>query len=266
MKSTSTKNTMMKKAGLVIALSAMSIASVSYAAKAESKAVPAASATASKIDENSPEPQKLAYSFGYLFGKSYTESVKDLDINSFIQGFREGYAGQSVSLTEAQMKAAIIQFKQSQDAQEMKAFKAEADKNAKAGQDFLAENAKKPGVVTTKSGLEYLVIQQGKGKQPSSTSQVKVHYEGRLIDGTVFDSSIDRGEPLTFPLDQVITGWTEGLQLMKEGSKYRFFIPAKLAYGETGANTIPPNSTLVFDVELLEVIKADAIKAEAPKK
>lgn len=120
---------------------------------------------------------------------------------------------------------------------------------------FLAENAKKAGVKTTASGLQYEVITEGKGARPKATDQVKVHYEGKLVDGTVFDSSVKRGEPVTFPLNQVIPGWTEGVQLMTVGSKYRLVIPAALGYGEQGAGPIPPNAVLVFEVELLDIVK-----------
>lgn len=208
----------------------------------------------SSIGANSTELQKVGYSFGYIMGKSNTEAVKDLDVNSFIQGFRDGYAGKPAGLSEEQMKAALLEYKQKQEAQDMKAFEQQARLNADAGARFLAENAKKPGIRTTASGLQYEVIRQGTGKRPAATAKVTVHYEGKLIDGTVFDSSIDRGEPVTFPLNQVIPGWTEGLQLMQEGAKYRLFIPARLGYGETGAgNSIGPNSTLIFEVELLKV-------------
>ncbi len=126
--------------------------------------------------------------------------------------------------------------------------------NQAAGEKFLAENAQKPGVITTSSGLQYLVFGEGTGALPKATDNVTVHYKGTTIDGKEFDSSYSRGEPATFPLNRVIAGWTEGLQLMKEGAKYRFFIPSNLAYGERGAgNLIGPNSALVFDVELIKV-------------
>lgn len=132
----------------------------------------------------------------------------------------------------------------------------EANKAAKeAGIEFLKKNAEKEGVITTASGLQYMVLTEGNGKSPKATDQVKCHYEGMLIDGTLFDSSLQRGTPATFPLNRVIAGWTEGLQLMKEGSKFRFFIPFELGYGPQGAGaSIPPYSTLIFDVELIEVI------------
>jgi len=126
--------------------------------------------------------------------------------------------------------------------------------NIKKGKDFLVENAKKKGVVQTESGLQYKVITEGEGEHPAATNQVKVHYHGTLIDGTVFDSSVDRGEPITFGLNQVIKGWTEGVQLMKPGAKYEFYIPSELAYGERGSGQIGPNETLIFEVELIEVL------------
>lgn len=134
------------------------------------------------------------------------------------------------------------------------------EENLKKGQEYLAENAKREGVVTTKSGLQYEVLKEGDGKSPSATDVVKCHYEGRLIDGTVFDSSYKRGEPSEFALNKVIKGWTEGLQLMKEGSKYRFYIPYNLAYSSQGVSVILPYSALIFDVELIEVKKKDKSK------
>ncbi|MBR1564945.1 MAG: FKBP-type peptidyl-prolyl cis-trans isomerase [Paludibacteraceae bacterium] len=123
------------------------------------------------------------------------------------------------------------------------------------GELFLEENKKKEGVITTESGLQYEVLKQGKGKKPAATDKVRVHYHGTLIDGTVFDSSVDRGEPAEFYLNQVIAGWTEGLQLMPEGSKYKFYIPQELGYGSRAAGQIPPFSTLIFEVELLKIVK-----------
>ena len=143
-----------------------------------------------------------------------------------------------------------------------------AEENAKAGEKYLTENKAKDGVKTTDSGLQYKVDKAGEGAQPKASDTVKVHYTGKLIDGTVFDSSVERGEPVTFKVQEVIPGWIEGLQLMKTGGKYTFYIPSKLGYGEFGAGpTIPPNSVLVFDVELLEILPeeaADKPAAEAP--
>ena len=127
--------------------------------------------------------------------------------------------------------------------------------NKTIGREFMEQNAKNDSVVQTQSGLQYMVLKEGTGAKPGPTDEVTVHYTGKLLDGTVFDSSVERGEPATFPLDKVIAGWTEGLQLMSEGSKYRLFIPSELAYGSKGTGDILPNSTLIFDVELIKVEK-----------
>src|SRR5581483_2855080 len=148
----------------------------------------------------------------------------------------------------------------------MEERKALADKNQQASDQFLADNAKKPGVKTTASGLEYEVLTEGKGPHPTKDDKVTVNYKGTLIDGTVFDSSYDRGQPATFPLANVIPGWTEGLQLMTPGSKYKLYIPSNLGYGERGAGLkIGPNETLIFEVELMKVEKGEAPKADADK-
>ena len=249
---------MMKKTFVLIGCGVLSALNVGCAATSAKPAVTTSSAVleTTKVTESSSEPQKIGYSFGYLMGKSNSEAVKDLDVNTFLQGFKDGYDGKDAVLTEEQMKTTLLQYKKSQDAAEMKAFEQKAKENIEAGAKFLAENGKKPGVITTKSGLQYQVLKQGTGKRPTATSKVTVHYEGRLINGTVFDSSIDRGEPITFALNQVIAGWTEGVQLMQEGAKYRFAIPSNLAYGETGAGeSIEPDSSLIFDVELSEFFK-----------
>lgn len=211
---------------------------------------------AKEINNTSSEAEKIGYSFGYLMGRSNADTLKDLDLDAFSQGLKTAAAGQKSSLSDEEMTQVLTQYKRQSDAKELIVLKQKAEENAKAGKAFLQENAKKPGVKTTKSGLQYLVLKEGKGKSPSVNSNVRVHYEGRLIDGTVFDSSIARQQPVDFRTTQVITGWTEGLQLMKVGAKYRFFIPADLAYGQIGSgDIIEPNSTLIFDIELLEIIK-----------
>lgn len=211
---------------------------------------------AKEINNTSSEAEKIGYSFGYLMGRSNADTLKDLDLDAFSQGLKTAAAGQKSSLSDEEMTQVLTQYKRQSDAKELIVLKQKAKENAKAGKAFLQENAKKPGVKTTKSGLQYLVLKEGKGKSPSANSNVRVHYEGRLIDGTVFDSSIARQQPVDFRTTQVITGWTEGLQLMKVGAKYRFFIPADLAYGQIGSgDIIEPNSTLIFDIELLEIIK-----------
>ena len=211
---------------------------------------------AKEVTNKSPEAEQVGYSFGYLMGKSNADSLQGIDLDAFSVGLKAAAAGKQATLSEEDMARVLTQFKRQAEAKELITLKKQADENAKIGQAFLAENAKKPGIKTTKSGLQYQILQEGKGKSPSANSNVRVHYEGRLIDGTVFDSSIARNQPVVFRTTQVITGWTEGLQLMKEGAKYRFFIPAELAYGQIGSgDVIEPNSTLIFDVELLEITK-----------
>ncbi len=211
---------------------------------------------AKDINKKSSQAEQVGYSFGYLMGRSNAESLQGMDLDAFSAGLKSATAGQKSALSDEEMAGILTQFKKQNEAKELIALKQKAEENAKIGQAFLAENAKKTGIKVTKSGLQYQVIQEGKGKSPKANSNVRVHYEGRLIDGTVFDSSIARNQPVDFRTSQVITGWTEGLQLMKEGAKYRFFIPAALAYGQIGSgDVIEPNSTLIFDVELIEVMK-----------
>ncbi len=211
---------------------------------------------AKDINKKSSQAEQVGYSFGYLMGRSNAESLQGMDLDAFSAGLKSATAGQKSTLSDEEMASILTQFKKQNEAKELIALKQKAEENAKIGQAFLAENAKKAGIKVTKSGLQYQVIQEGKGKSPKANSNVRVHYEGRLIDGTVFDSSIARNQPVDFRTSQVITGWTEGLQLMKEGAKYRFFIPAALAYGQIGSgDVIEPNSTLIFDVELIEVMK-----------
>ena len=179
----------------------------------------------------------------------------NLNIDDFAQAIKDVIAGNDLKVSNQEAQTLVNDFFAQQEAKQKEAA-AEAGKVAKAvGEDFLAENAKKDGVTVLPSGLQYEVIKEGNGKKPGATSQVKCHYEGTLVDGTKFDSSYDRGEPATFGLNQVIPGWTEGVQLMGEGAKYRFFIPYNLGYGERGAGaSIPPFAALVFIVELIEVL------------
>ena len=198
---------------------------------------------------------KLSYALGLGIGRQLAQmGAEQLSIDDFAQAIKDVVAGGQLKLDEAEAQVIVQEFFQKQE-EKQRAAAAEMGKKAKEeGEKYLAENAKKEGVVTLPSGLQYLVIKEGNGKRPKATDEVKCHYEGMLVDGTLFDSSVQRGEPATFPLNQVIAGWTEGLQLMTEGSKYRFFIPYTLGYGERGAGaSIPPFAALVFDVELIEV-------------
>ena len=190
---------------------------------------------------------KVSYALGMSIGRQLEQmSATELNIDDFSQAIKDVFAG-STHLTDSEAEITVQSFFQQKAEEQAKAAKAE-------GENFLAENAKKPGVVTLPSGLQYQVLREGNGRKPSATDQVECHYEGTLINGQVFDSSYRRGETATFGLKQVIKGWTEGLQLMQEGAKYRFFIPYNLAYGERGAGqAIPPYAALIFDVELIKV-------------
>ncbi|MGP4769747.1 FKBP-type peptidyl-prolyl cis-trans isomerase [Acinetobacter sp. PFS20] len=229
----------MKKIGLMIAASTMSLSIFA----------------ATPITNKSPAKEQFSYSYGYLMGRNNTDALTDLNLDIFYQGLQEGAQSKTARLTDEEMAKAINDYKKTLEAKQLVEFQKTGQLNAQAGAAFLADNAKKSGVMTTKSGLQYQVLKEGNGQKPKATSRVKVNYEGRLLDGTVFDSSIARNHPVEFQLSQVIAGWTEGLQTMKEGGKTRFFIPANLAYGEVGAgDTIGPNSTLIFDIELLQVL------------
>ena len=194
--------------------------------------------------------EKLSYALGMVIGHNLKGmGVKGLDAAQFAQAAAAVIEGTATTLTDAEAQQLVSDFVQRQQAEAGKAVRED-------GERFLAENAKKEGVTVLPSGLQYMVIKEGNGSKPKATDKVKCHYEGTLPNGTVFDSSYRRGEPAVFPLNGVIAGWTEGVQLMAEGAKYRFFIPYHLAYGERGAGqAIPPYAALVFDVELIEVVR-----------
>jgi len=197
---------------------------------------------------------KVSYSIGMNLGRDLKEQSIDIDPELLVAGIKDMLAGKEPLLTEEQVREAVTAFQKDLAAKQAEKAKSEGEKNLKAGEAFLAENAKKEGVTVLPSGLQYKVLTAGKGKKPKADSTVTVNYRGTLIDGKEFDSSFKRNEPVTFPVNGVIPGWTEALQLMEEGAKWQLFIPAKLAYGENGAGqVIGPNSTLVFEVELLKV-------------
>ncbi len=198
---------------------------------------------------------KLSYALGLGIGRQLNQmGANDLNIDDFAQAIKDVIAGKDPLVGDAEAQQIVQEFFAEQEKQQQ-AMAAENGKAAKEeGEKFLAENSKKDGIITLASGLQYQIIREGNGQKPKASDQVECHYEGTLINGTKFDSSYDRGETATFPLNQVIAGWTEGLQLMQEGAKYRFFIPYTLAYGERGAGaSIPPFSALTFDVELIAV-------------
>lgn len=202
------------------------------------------------------ETEKFSYSIGVDIGKSLETIKEDLDMDALNKGLDDVLAGNEVLLDDQARREIQMTVAQKLREKHMKK-QAEAAKSAVAeGEKFLADNAKKDGVTTTESGLQYEVLTAAEGNKPAATDTVTVHYKGTLTNGETFDSSYDRGEPTSFRLDQVIPGWTEGVQLMSVGSKYRFVIPAALAYGDQGAGgKIGPNQTLVFEVELLDIKK-----------
>lgn len=199
---------------------------------------------------------KVSYALGLGIGRQLQDLCgEDLNINDFTQAVRDLLTGNHLAIDEIEGQQLVIEFLQRRDA-ERKSEQAKLGEAAKrAGEEYLEKNAARSGVTVLPSGLQYEVLREGTGRKPKATDSVKCHYEGTLVDGTVFDSSRRRGEPAVFPLNGVIRGWTEGLQLMQEGAVYRFFIPYNLAYGENGAGaSIPPYSALVFEVELIEVL------------
>lgn len=193
--------------------------------------------------------KKISYALGLSMGNNFRATgIDNLDVEEFVKGLQDVFDEKQPSMTYEEAQQVINEYFSDLQSKHM-------ELNKKAGEEFLAINKNKDGVVTLPSGLQYEVLKQGEGKKPGATDQVRCHYHGTLIDGTVFDSSVERGEPAVFGVNQVIAGWVEALQLMNEGSKWRLFIPSNLAYGSRGAGqTIQPNSALIFDVELLEIV------------
>jgi FKBP-type peptidyl-prolyl cis-trans isomerase FklB len=199
--------------------------------------------------------EKVSYGMGLVMGERMTDDLPDLQMEQFLQGIEHGHSGdeEAQRLNRDEIREALMAYQQQLQEEQQGQQNELAQKNREAGEAFLAENAEREGVQTTESGLQYEVIEEGDGESPGATDQVQVHYTGELISGEVFDSSRERGQPVTFGLSQVIPGWTEGLQLMNEGARYKLYIPSDLAYGQGGNQAIGPNATLVFDVELLAV-------------
>ena len=193
--------------------------------------------------------EKISYALGLGIGQQLKSmNIENFDIKEFARSIEDVMTGRDTDMTAREAQVMLSEYFQKKE-------KEQAEENIAKGKAYLEENGKREGVITTKSGLQYEVLTEGTGKSPMATDKVRCHYEGRLTDGSVFDSSYQRGEPADFGLNQVIAGWTEGVQLMKEGAKYRFHIPYLLGYGERGAGaSIPPYATLVFDVELIKVL------------
>ena len=193
--------------------------------------------------------EKISYALGLGIGQQLKSmDIENFDIKEFSRSIEDVMAGRDTDMTAREAQVMLSEYFQKKEKQQ-------AEENIAKGKAYLEENGKREGVITTKSGLQYEVLTEGTGKSPKATDKVRCHYEGRLTDGSVFDSSYQRGEPADFGLNQVIAGWTEGVQLMKEGAKYRFHIPYLLGYGERGAGaSIPPYATLVFDVALIKAL------------
>lgn len=201
--------------------------------------------------------QRAGYAVGWDLGQKMKQSGADLDVDTLARGIRDALAGREAAITPEAMNQAMQELQQQVETQQKAKMTEMAGKQKAEGQAFLEKNKTAEGVKVTPSGLQYKVVKAGNGQKPAATDTVTVHYEGKLIDGTVFDSSYQRQQPATFPLNRVIKGWTEGLQLMDVGSEYMLYIPSDLAYGETPrpGGPIPPNAVLVFKVELLEISK-----------
>lgn len=203
----------------------------------------------------------VSYSLGYQIASMSLkrQGMTDIDVDKFSSGLKSALEDEEANLSQSEMQQVVQTYQMEAQKRTQKKQQAEAEENRKKEEEFLAENRNNEGVQVTDSGLQYKVLEKGSGASPDAEDEVQVHYTGTLLDGTEFDSSHDRGEPVQFPLNQVIDGWTEGLQLMKEGAKYRFWIPSELGYGPNPrpGGPIGPNETLVFEVELLEINPSD---------
>ena len=198
--------------------------------------------------------KKASYSVGLKYGEGLRRDLDDLDLDTFVLGIRHAFEGKPPLLSESEVMSVITEYRTKRMQVKRKKDQELGAANKAMGDKFLAANKSKEGVKVTDSGLQYKELKAGSGDKPTANSTVKVHYHGTLVDGTVFDSSVDRGEPISFPVNGVIKGWTEALQLMSVGSKWKLFIPSDLAYGERSPSpTIGPNSTLIFEVELLGI-------------
>lgn len=212
------------------------------------------------------ESVREAYSVGVNIGRGLvTQGIEDIDQTALLKGLSDAVAQKETSMTQDEMQTTLVALSRKIQDIQSKKRKKEAAENAKKGAEFLASNKKRPEVLTTNTGLQYEIIKSGAGASPKPTDKVSVHYKGTLIDGTEFDSSYKRNKPSAFPVNRVIKGWTEGLQLMSPGSKFKFYIPSDLAYGQNGSRSIPPNSALIFEVELLEVMASKPPTPPKPK-
>ena len=256
-----------RRASVAFAVAALAVTATACKPPADAAKTDAKAETAEASKDTGPqiaglptEKDKVSYMIGMQMGKSLEQVKDEVDVDVIAKAIRASAAGEKMLMDEKQAQEIAQAFGQKMQAKQIAKMMADAKKNKEDGAKFLAENAKKPDVKTTASGLQYQVVTEGTGPKPKDSDVVRVHYKGSLLDGKTFDSSYDRGTPATFPLGGVIPGWREGLALMPVGSKYKLWIPASIGYGEAGTQGGPigPNATLVFEVELLEIVKPDA--------
>ena len=252
-------------AALGLCLAATAAAEEPSAAPEPAAAPAAPVLTLPELPGFASDKEKISYMIGLQMSRNLVPVAEYVDPAALARAIEAGLSGKDLKMSDEQAMAVAQAFGQFMQAKELAKRAEQAARNLAEGDAFLAGNKNKPGVRSTESGLQYQVVRAGSGAQPTAADTVKVHYRGMLLDGTEFDSSYARNEPMEFPLASVIPGWTEGVQLMKVGAKYTFWIPAALGYGENGAGaSIPPNATLKFEVELLDVVKAPAAAPAAP--
>ncbi len=236
------------------------------AAKPADKAAEAKTDGAKAIPGLATEKEQVSYMVGMAMARQLQPMKDELDLETVTKAIKTSFAGEKLLLTDQQASEISENYGRKMQAKQIEEMLKKAKDNKEAGDKFLAENGKKPGVTTTASGLQYQVITEGKGAKPKSSDVVRVNYKGTLLDGKTFDSTYERNEPAMFQLEQVVPGWKEGIALMPVGSKYRFWIPSSLGYGEQGTpgGPIGPNATLVFEVELLDIVKPDQLPSQTP--
>ncbi len=257
----------MKKVLILLAVAALFAFSCERTQPQKPK--PAAKKEITKADLKT-EDDKVSYSLGFSMGSNFEKNELKMNLEIFQKGIKDGFTGSKRILNEEEIEKTMMAFQQKMRAKKQAEYmkkmgerKKQGEANKEKGEKFLEGNKTKQGIVTLKSGLQYKILKKGTGASPKATDTVKCHYKGTTIDGKEFDSSYKRGEPATFALNRVIKGWTEGLQLMKEGGKWQFFIPSELAYGERGSGPdIGPNEVLIFEVELLGIEKPETKKPE----
>ncbi len=246
-----------KRQILLVALGAVFLSACQQSANTDTSSADAGAASAAGPSLDS-DKDKLSYALGLSLGTQMSADNMDIALDNFAIGFNHGMGEGEALMTTTEVQQRLQAFSQQRRDEQQAKMEKVAEENRQAGEQWLADNAEKDGVVVTESGLQYKVLTQGAGKKPSDTDTVSVHYRGTLLDGTEFDSSYSRGEPAEFPVNRVIAGWTEALQLMPVGSKWELYIPSDMAYGAAGTGReIGPNQTLMFEVELLDIKTAE---------